>query len=216
MDKETLNTYGWIIVAVLIGTIMLTMATPLGNFVFANIQSVTIKEIDNSNLGKEPNKVDAVDSQKRQSVVFQTNGGNFTGGYLTGYQPGTQVALPLNVTKEHYDFGGWFNNEALTGSPIQNIEHNQTGSLTYYAKWIPQKYTITYNLNGGQFMTNDTPRHYTYNQETQLPTAVSLGQVFKSGYTFDGWYLVSNDTHITTIAPGTHGNISVYAKWTPI
>ena len=70
MDKETLSTYGWILVAVLIGSIMLAMATPLGNFIFANIQNATIEGFNQTNLGKGDKEQVIVESKDRKKIVY--------------------------------------------------------------------------------------------------------------------------------------------------
>ena len=42
MDKETLSNYGWIVVAILVLTIMIAMATPFGKYIANAVESVGI------------------------------------------------------------------------------------------------------------------------------------------------------------------------------
>ena len=59
MDKETLSNYGWVVIAVLVISVMVALATPFGTFVSNGVKSTTIgltQAISNS-LGIEmPNE----------------------------------------------------------------------------------------------------------------------------------------------------------------
>ncbi|MFA5670681.1 MAG: InlB B-repeat-containing protein [Balneolaceae bacterium] len=79
-------------------------------------------------------------------------------GYVEGtinvYPAGTgdisgQVVLAddhelIAPVKDGYVFDGWFDNEDFTGDPV-----TVAVSGTVYAKWVPQTYNFTYELNGG-------------------------------------------------------------------
>lgn len=73
----------------------------------------------------------------------------------------------------------------------------------------PEKYTITYNLNGGSNHA-DNPSSYEVTTDT-----IILGNPTRTGYTFAGWYSDSNYTiKVTEITKGSTGNKTFYAKWT--
>ena len=187
MDKETLSNYGWILVAVLIGSIMLVMATPLGNYVFANIQNATLEGFNQTNLGKGDPEQEIVSSQERKKVIFETQGGEFDGGYITSYQPGTSVYLPTNISRDNYDFGGWYASAECSGTPISQISNTSTTNLVFYANWIPKQYVVTYNLNGGIFgKPLDVEYFYFYSKGFNTPTSTNYGAIGKDGYVFDG------------------------------
>ena len=213
MDKETLSSYGWILVAVLIGSIMLAMATPLGNYIFANIQNATIEGLNQTNLGKgDPEQV-IVDPKDRKKVVFETQGGEFNGGYITSYQPGTSVYLPTNIVRDCYDFGGWYTSAECSGSPIEQISSSSSTNLVFYADWIPKRYVVTYNLNGGSFENPDAAEYYyIYSKGINLPTSTNYGAISKDGYIFDGWYNATTNEKFV-YSSELSGNITLYAKW---
>jgi uncharacterized repeat protein (TIGR02543 family) len=213
MDKETLSNYGWILVAVLIGSIMLTMATPLGNFIFANIQAATVEGFNQTNLGKgDPEQV-IVESKERKKVVFETQGGAFDGGYITSYQPGKPVHLPTNVVRDYYDFGGWYETAECSGTPISQINSSADSNLVFYADWIPKRYIVTYNLNGGIFENPSAVEYYyTYSKGFNLPTSTNHGAIHKDGYIFDGWYNATTNEKFV-YSSEISGNITLYAKW---
>ena len=69
------------------------------------------------------------------NVTLNTNGGTVNEGNVTGYVYGEGAKLPTDVTREGYTFGGWYDNEALSGSRVTVITGTDTGDKTYWAKW---------------------------------------------------------------------------------
>ena len=50
-----------------------------------------------------------------------------------------------------YDFLGWYDNPALTGTPVTNLRTMDAENKQYFAKWnsTPISYPINYVLNDG-------------------------------------------------------------------
>lgn len=75
----------------------------------------------------------------------------------------------------------------------------------------PQSYTITYVLNGG---TNSVYNPSAYTSESDT---IILRNATRDGYRFEGWYKDSAYTvKVTQIVKGSTGNITLYAKWSPV
>ena len=72
-------------------------------------------------------------------VKLNTNGGTINSGNITSYTYGTGATLPTDVTRSGYTFGGWYDNEALSGDPVTAISANATGDQTYWAKWTAKQ-----------------------------------------------------------------------------
>lgn len=70
------------------------------------------------------------------TVTLETNGGTINNGDITSYTQGVGAALPTDVARSGYKFAGWYDNEAMTGSPVAEITATDTGNKTYYAKWL--------------------------------------------------------------------------------
>jgi len=123
------------------------------------------------------------------------------------------LVLPTasNLLRSGYDFVGWYEDSAYT-TPINNIAAGIAKDITVYAKWNPITYTITYELNGGNWVTGFTAEtSITIEQNLTLPLAASL---VKDGYNFTGWCSDSGLTNnISEITTGTSSNITVYAAW---
>lgn len=68
-------------------------------------------------------------------VTLNTNGGTINAGDVAEYTYGTGATLPTNVTKDGHEFGGWFDNDGLTGDAVTTISTTATGDKEYWAKW---------------------------------------------------------------------------------
>ena len=117
-----------------------------------------------------------------------------------------------------YVFGGWYGEAACTtfkgnaGDPI-----TVSDPTTFYAKWTPIEYEITYNTLGGTLPgTTTNPFTKTYD------SPVTLVNPTYEGYDFVGWYANYNATTkaysnpfdgTTDISTDTTGK-TIYAKWT--
>ncbi len=153
-------------------------------------------------------------SAQEYTVTFVLNGGLMSVTSMK-YNIESEFLLPYNtdftknITRDGYTFGGWFDNEALTGDEVTQVSKGTTGDLTFYAKWNAVPYTITYNLNDGT-IPGTYPTEYTIEQEVELPTPV------RGGYTFGGWSdnadtALGNILH--RIELGSTGNKVLYAVW---
>ena len=158
---------------------------------------------------------DEVELRDGYQIKYELNGGQFVSSYtpVSSYDGNQDVQLPGvdKITRNGYTFGGWYDNEGLTGEPYTVIPSGSTGPKTFYAKWMANTYTVEFEPNGGtingSYVTN-----YTYGEGAALPTDVE-----KSGYTFAGWY--ENDrfegSAVTAISDTEYGDKTYYAKWMP-
>lgn len=158
------------------------------------------------------------DPSRVHSVSYELNGG-------TAYENGE--ALPDGISgetaitgakltepsaklkKEFYVFGGWYKDAACT-IPWNYDKDKVTENLVLHAKWNPEPYEITYELDGG---TNSEANPATYTAED----TVKLADPVKAGYSFLGWYTTADGTgtKVTEIAAGSRGAKTFYALWTP-
>ena len=82
-------------------------------------------------------------------VTLNTNGGTVNEGNVTGYVYGKGAKLPTDVTRDGYTFGGWYDNEALSGSRVTVITGTDTGDKTYWAKWTASGSAPVFTLPDG-------------------------------------------------------------------
>ena len=80
------------------------------------------------------------------AVTLNANGGTINSGNITEYTEGTGAALPTDVTKDGHQFGGWYDNAGLTGSPVTAISTSDTGNKEYWAKWTANPSAVSYSV----------------------------------------------------------------------
>ena len=142
------------------------------------------------------------------NITYNLNGG--TGATNTTYNVTTATITLPTPTRTGYTFSGWYFESDFSGTKQTQITKGSTGNKTYYAKWTANKYTITWNANGGT-VTSATST-YTYDGaivEMPLPT--------RDGYTFNGWYTAaSGGTQINNVGKDNKptSNVTYYAHWT--
>ena len=112
------------------------------------------------------------------------------------------VAFTLvTATRTGYTFAGWYNGDAKFEAGTWNL----TSDITLTAHWTANKYTITYDVNGGDTLASTT-------QEVTYDEFYSLVTPTRTGYAFAGWYdgtsLVGNGTWKIT------KGLSLTAHWT--
>ena len=113
-------------------------------------------------------------------------------------------------TRNGASFQGWYDNAALTGTPITTLHTADAAAKTYYAKWQLNSYNINYNLNPGTGIGTPT------NPASNVPSFtvdddVQLAPPVRRGYT-GSWSL--NGQTVTSIPAGTTGPQNLTANWT--
>jgi uncharacterized repeat protein (TIGR02543 family) len=141
------------------------------------------------------------------NITYNLNSGTFSENPAYSY---TAESLPFTLptpTRSGYTFDGWY--DYATGITTA-IPTGSTGDKTFDAQWTATPYTITYNVNGGDFISQG---NYTVESifPISLPTPTPTG-----GYDFGGWYDNEgfNGIAVTTISAGSMGDKDFYAKWT--
>ncbi len=115
-----------------------------------------------------------------------------TSGEITLYAQWEKdsVTLPTPEARYGYTFGGWYENEACTGT-VYNGSYTPTKDVTFYAKWTKttENYTIRFNENDG---TN-------FNLLDNIPVdkrsdyKYSGGGLFHSDHRIYGYYASGDD-----------------------
>ena len=122
------------------------------------------------------------------TVSFDCMGGEPVDNRITEHGSALGDAMPVPV-RLGYTFAGWYTEQ--TGGTRFYATDAVNGSITLYARWTANTYTVTFDGNGG------TPSTATLTC-TYGNTYGDLPDVSRTGYTFAGWYLGS-----TKITSGT-------------
>ncbi len=156
------------------------------------------------------------------------NGNGSTGGSVPSGSPYTVASGGSHtvqgntgsLTKTGYNFNGWntISNETGTSYSAGNTITNITSNITLYARWTPSK-TITYNGNGSTGGSVPSGSPYTVASGGSHTVQGNTGSLTKTGYNFNGWNTISNETGTSYSAGNTitniTSNITLYARWTP-
>ena len=123
----------------------------------------------------------------RYTVTFDTAGGSEIAPITQDY--GTAITAPADPTREGYTFIGW-DREIPAIMPAENV--------TVTAQWEINRYTVTFDTNGGSEIAPITQDYGTQITAPADPT--------REGYTFIGW-----DKAIPATMPAE--NVTVTAQW---
>lgn len=157
---------------------------------------------------------------KSTSITFNKRDG--TGGAdsatLTYGQSASDISVP---TKAGHSFGGYYTESDGTGTQIYTgggvfnptvndyVLAHSGSTVNLYAKWTPNAYSVTLELNGG---TNNGSAltSYTYGVGATLPKDMT-----KSGCLFAGWYDNPSFTgdRVSSISTTDTGDKEYYARW---
>lgn len=114
------------------------------------------------------------------TITYNTNGGLNDGRNPSVFTENTETFSLYEATKLNFTFLGWFDNEALSGTPVTQITKGTKSNVVLWAKWSSAQITVTFDPNGGGVspLTKVVKKGGTYGE---LPTPT------KAGYTFNGW-----------------------------
>ena len=160
--------------------------------------------------GARPKTITYIDGNDGVTVL--------TGLAPTTYTPGVGAVLPTAASSPTagYELDGWYKDSACTDGPVTSVPDAATADQTFYAKWRPINYTITYKDGDtdtelpSSALPALAPTTYTVAAATPLPETAT-----KSGFGFYGWFTNSSCTGmaVETIPAGTTGNKTFWAKW---
>ena len=144
------------------------------------------------------------------TIQFNANGGTDVAELSYRYE--SEATLKKSY-RNGYTFGGWYFDSALTdpvGDKVTSstIKDNSPRAITFYAKWNPIQYKITYDTYEGKILSGKVESYLT-GEAVTLPTAVK-----RDGFSFAGWYADDLLTKLVTkIEAGDYGDKTFYATW---
>ena len=147
----------------------------------------------------------------KYTVTFNANNG--TNNSTTQGMPDS-IAMKLNkntFTKTGYTFTGWNTKADGTGTSYTDEQSvSLSNNLTLYAQWEINKYTVTFNANGGTGTMNS--QQVSYNTSTKL----SKNTFTKDGFKFTGWNTKADGTgtpYTNEQNVSLSNNLTLYAQW---
>jgi uncharacterized repeat protein (TIGR02543 family) len=151
------------------------------------------------------------------TVTFNANGGTGSPSVASvsgNYNTSVTLATVGTLARTGYTFAGW--NTATNGSGTDysaGASYTVTASVTLYAKWTINSYTVTFNANGGTGSPSVASVSGNYNTSVTLAT---VGTLARSGYIFTGWNTATNGSgtdYSAGVSYTVSANITLYARW---
>ena len=142
------------------------------------------------------------------TITFNADGGVADSTVTADYK--SPVAAPAEPTKAGYTFKGWATTKGVTDASQAvtfPVEMPLNGT-TYYAIWVVNEYTISFDTLGG------TPAVDSVTADYLSAVAKPATEPTKTGYTFKGWSETSGSTAAVTFPYEMPlGGTTLYAIW---
>ena len=151
------------------------------------------------------------------TVSFDPNGGKSSLKDMSAKYEANLTLPKSGVTRTGYSFTGWNTEPDGTGNdyaPGQRVSQLTQGeSITLYARWTPNTYTVRFNANKGTGKMPDQ-KGISYDEPTTLNTCTFT----RTGYRFLGWNTKANGTGETVdealnLTATNRGTVTLYAQW---
>ena len=146
------------------------------------------------------------------TVSYNANGGSGAPSSQTKVH-GTDITLSTTVpTRTGYSFQGWATSASSSTVAYESgDEYSANDSITLYAVWKANTYTVSYNANGGSGAPSSQTKTYgkTLTLSTTKPT--------RANYIFVGWGVSASSTTASYQPGGSYtanSKITLYAVWT--
>ncbi|QEK17413.1 InlB B-repeat-containing protein [[Clostridium] hylemonae] len=155
----------------------------------------------------------------KYEIKLNANGGTFKnpeGDKLktqtVGY--GDKITLPqeneLQREGINYKFIGWYRlpDSMQAGDEWKDTDRVVQNGLELYAGWIPKKYTLSFETNGGSALA---PVEVTYGSLITEPAAPE-----KEGFIFKGWVADGESANWDFATDTVKGDMVLTARWEPV
>ena len=180
-----------------------------------NVTSATYK------IGSSDAKITAEFTPINYTVAFNSNTGSGNMN-VQSFTYDTAKALTANTfTKTGYTFAGWNTSSDGKGTSyddgasVKNLSSTEGASVTLYAQWKANSYTVSFDSNGGSGTMSDET--FTYD----AAKALTSNAFTRTGYTFAGWNSTADGkgtsyadgVSVKNLAVTDGAEITLYAQW---
>jgi uncharacterized repeat protein (TIGR02543 family) len=144
------------------------------------------------------------------TITYNANGGKNAPSSQTKNHDANLTLSTHKPTRTGYSFQGWATSASGSVAYASGALYTGNASLSLYAVWTANTYTVTYNANGG----SGAPPNQTKTYGTTLK--LSTAKPTRTNYTFLGW-ATSKSATTAAYAAGenytTNASVTLYAVW---
>ena len=148
---------------------------------------------------------------KTYTVSYDANGGGNTPASQTKTEDVTLILTSTIPTRYGYTFKGWATSSSATTAAYQaGGSYTANESVTLYAIWKINTYTVSFDANGGSNAPN--PQKKTHGQNLILTVAIPT----RANHVFLGWATDSTSKSVAYAPSATYTaeeDVTLYAVW---
>lgn len=148
---------------------------------------------------------------KTYTVSYDANGGGNTPASQTKTEDVTLILTSTIPTRYGYTFKGWATSSSATTAAYQaGGSYTANESVTLYAVWEINTYTVSFDANGGSNAPN--PQKKTHGQNLILTVAIPT----RTNHVFLGWATDSTSKSVAYAPSATYTaeeDVTLYAVW---
>ena len=148
---------------------------------------------------------------KTYTVSYDANGGGNTPASQTKTEDVTLILTSTIPTRYGYTFRGWATSSSATSATYQaGGSYTANESVTLYAVWEINTYTVSFDANGGTNAPN--PQKKTHGQNLILTVAIPT----RANHAFLGWATDSTSKSVVYSPGATYTaeeDVTLYAVW---
>ena len=150
------------------------------------------------------------------TIHYDLGGGTFDANWSVpeSYSIEKEAYIYQRPTRAGYTFKGWIGDNGDTPQDVIAVKGSETTGDKYYkAVWTADVYSISYNLNGGEWGVHKGPDKFTVETED-----FTLPIPERAGYQFIGWTgsNLSEPQMTVTIEKGSIGYPYYMANWVQV
>lgn len=149
--------------------------------------------------------------EKTYTISFSANGGIGAPASQTKAHTKNLTLSATKPTRAGYSFLGWGTSAGGSAQYRPGATYAANGDVTLYAIWSPDRYTVSYNANGGSGAPSSQIKYH------NLSLVLSNTIPTKSGYIFVGWETYASATGASYQPGATYSrneSVTLYAVWT--
>lgn len=148
-------------------------------------------------------------TEDNYTISYILNGGTLTSENPSTYTVTSKNFTLNNPTKTGYTFTGWTGSDETKKDTNLTVPTGSTGNKIFVATYDPNKYTVSFDSNGGNPVNTVLTVTYDGIYGTTLPTPT------RTDYSFAGWYTsASGGTKIISLTKvSITSDTTLYAHW---
>lgn len=155
----------------------------------------------------------------KYTVSYNANGGSGAPSSQIKYYGKSLTLSSTKPKKSGYTFKGWATSASGGVAYASGASYTANASVTLYAVWQANTYTVKYNANGGSGAPSSQTKTYgvTLTLSSTKPTRASENNDgVLTTYTFKGWATSSTATSVAYTAGAKYtanASVTLYAVW---